>query len=610
MELGEAVLRLTTDKTGLESGMKGAKQAGVDMQTILAGVATAFAAATAFATKLINAWGEQEDATDRLKAAFKAQGHEASMAADAVAQLASKLQLTTRFGDETTIAAASVLEALTGMSSEMINRAIPAMQDMATAMGTDLSSAATLMARGIETGNLSIGRLKIEIDKNLTPADRFEKILGAMNQRFAGMAEALGKNTIGQLTILKGQLGELAEAGGRALKEFLVPFAQIIIPLIKNIADFASSTMDLRDAQRAVEAGTATTAQALLKWGDTAQDAKGKIKILTAELEAFKKTAYAKTIVGESTIEKMTYDIDHQKDVLAFANNQLKGYKQLQNEAAAATKDHAAVIVNHFNPSIDDMAIRWMALGKAVEKAQDYHLTFFYRADAGWNQLVNDMTKGATGIVDGWSKIVNEMPKVEAFFLPQSDLRKGIRDTAYDFQNTFNFASGIVKSAMQEIGISLAAGELSWSSVGEAGVHAIGKIVSALGDQLAAMAAADLVKAFAALASIVGAWAAPGFFSAAAIEGAGATAAWLAGAALSSARFAEGGDFVVPPGYPDDSYPMRVESGEHVSVTPAGQGGGGDMIHVVVNLDSQPILDAVTRGSRNRRVLISARGVV
>jgi len=32
-----------------------------------------------------------------------------------------------------------------------------------------------------------------------------------------------------------------------------------------------------------------------------------------------------------------------------------------------------------------------------------------------------------------------------------------------------------------------------------------------------------------------------------------------------------GADFVVPPGFPNDSYPMRVTSGEHVQVTPQGQ---------------------------------------
>lgn len=37
-------------------------------------------------------------------------------------------------------------------------------------------------------------------------------------------------------------------------------------------------------------------------------------------------------------------------------------------------------------------------------------------------------------------------------------------------------------------------------------------------------------------------------------------------------RSAGGADFVVPPGFPNDSFPMRVQSGEHVVVTPAAQG--------------------------------------
>lgn len=35
--------------------------------------------------------------------------------------------------------------------------------------------------------------------------------------------------------------------------------------------------------------------------------------------------------------------------------------------------------------------------------------------------------------------------------------------------------------------------------------------------------------------------------------------------------YSHGANFIVPPGYPNDSYPMWVESGEHVKVTPANQ---------------------------------------
>ncbi len=46
---------------------------------------------------------------------------------------------------------------------------------------------------------------------------------------------------------------------------------------------------------------------------------------------------------------------------------------------------------------------------------------------------------------------------------------------------------------------------------------------------------------------------------------------------------ADGVDFVVPPGYPGDSYPMRVQSGEHVRVTPAGHASGGTTNNITIN---------------------------
>jgi len=58
---------------------------------------------------------------------------------------------------------------------------------------------------------------------------------------------------------------------------------------------------------------------------------------------------------------------------------------------------------------------------------------------------------------------------------------------------------------------------------------------------------------------------------------------------------AGGADFIVPPGYPNDSYgPIYVQSGEHVQVTPEGQtAGGGGAPQVFVYLDSRQIAAAV-----------------
>ena len=47
---------------------------------------------------------------------------------------------------------------------------------------------------------------------------------------------------------------------------------------------------------------------------------------------------------------------------------------------------------------------------------------------------------------------------------------------------------------------------------------------------------------------------------------------------------ATGLDFIVPPGYPNDTYRVNVQSGEHVQVTPAGQAQAGGLSIGVVNV--------------------------
>ena len=51
--------------------------------------------------------------------------------------------------------------------------------------------------------------------------------------------------------------------------------------------------------------------------------------------------------------------------------------------------------------------------------------------------------------------------------------------------------------------------------------------------------------------------------------------------------YASGANFTVPSGYPNDSFPMRVESGEHVKVTPAGESGNADVVAAINELKQE-----------------------
>jgi hypothetical protein len=69
--------------------------------------------------------------------------------------------------------------------------------------------------------------------------------------------------------------------------------------------------------------------------------------------------------------------------------------------------------------------------------------------------------------------------------------------------------------------------------------------------------------------------------------------------------WAQGGSFVVPPGYPNDSFPMRVQSGERVDVTPAGaMSGVNDQAQILAELRAiRSALDNVTLSARASRDL-------
>jgi len=53
----------------------------------------------------------------------------------------------------------------------------------------------------------------------------------------------------------------------------------------------------------------------------------------------------------------------------------------------------------------------------------------------------------------------------------------------------------------------------------------------------------------------------------------------------SAPTFARGGDFIVPPGYPNDTFPMRVESGERVQITPKSEVGGASPSSSTININ-------------------------
>jgi len=169
-----------------------------------------------------------------------------------------------------------------------------------------------------------------------------------------------------------------------------------------------------------------------------------------------------------------------------------------------------------------------------------------------------DNAQSITEEVEKWSgqdaalvKFKNDVEAIDAATKKWDDTTKAMGETL----------KGIYGTTFEALGEALYNNEQAWKSLAKGALQAIAAIIKGIGDQLTAMAAADVVKAWAAIASVVGAPAAPGFFASAGILGAGAAGAYTAAGVLNAIELAQGG--IVPGNsISGDNVPAMVNSRE------------------------------------------------
>jgi len=144
----------------------------------------------------------------------------------------------------------------------------------------------------------------------------------------------------------------------------------------------------------------------------------------------------------------------------------------------------------------------------------------------------------------------------------------------------------------ESIGTALADGEAGWDAFKDAAKGAIASVLEMIARQL-------IIKAIAAIPN----------FALAATFSAGAAAAYVAAGAV---RAMAGGGVIDEPvmgvGQKTGQRYLLGEAGPE-EVRRFGGGSSSGPIHVTVQMDGKPILNAVSKASRDGRVVISARSV-
>jgi hypothetical protein len=195
--------------------------------TRLRGLLTGLFAAVSFRA-ITQATIRQEEALAQVEARIRSTGGVAGYTTAQLAKMASELQGVTTFGDEAVLEMQSLLLTFTRVQGEVFRDSQELILDVATAMRTDLKSAALQVGkalndplRGLDALNRSgiqFSDQQKEVIKQLVETGRTAEaqriILKELEVQFGGAARAARQTFGGALTGLSNAFGDLLEANG------------------------------------------------------------------------------------------------------------------------------------------------------------------------------------------------------------------------------------------------------------------------------------------------------------------------------------------------------------------------------------------------------------
>ena len=187
----------------------------------LLGVHQAVRAARAVARATI----DQEQALAQVEARIRSTGGAAGLATAEVAAIATELQRVTTYGDEVILGAQSILLSFRGIGRENFGAATEGVLDLATAMRTDLRSAAIQLGKALDDPKRGLDALsrsgttftaaQKELIESLVESGRRSEalalILGELETQYGGAARAARETLGGALEALGNAIGDLTE---------------------------------------------------------------------------------------------------------------------------------------------------------------------------------------------------------------------------------------------------------------------------------------------------------------------------------------------------------------------------------------------------------------
>ena len=203
-------------------------------------------------------YAEAEKVTMRLEAVWKNVGSVTGKTAKDIDNYAESIEKTTYFTKEAVQESAILLASTKQLSDEGFDRALDAAVDLAAALGEDVTSAASTLAKTLEDPASALNKLKsvgitfTETEKAqikaLTEANQMYEaqslILDKIEERYKDVAKAINDTPAGKLENIKNVLADIRKNLGNTLLDAISPALDTLYTKLLQISNWIAENTD------------------------------------------------------------------------------------------------------------------------------------------------------------------------------------------------------------------------------------------------------------------------------------------------------------------------------------------------------------------------------
>lgn len=228
---------------GRDSGSK-IVHAFAEARNLIQGFKETFSILSGVFGGLITSYGEQERAEIKLQTALQQTGSYTKAVMNEFNNYASQLQQTTLYGDELYLNLFGQLQAM-GLTVEQTKQAAIQAANLATVMGTDLSSAARVMGDLFNGNATMINRYIKGLDETILKSGDTSKILEHLNERIGNQAVNAAQSGAGALIQFQNALDDLKETVGKSISQSITPFLKYLKDIFQTLNNSSPALVSL-----------------------------------------------------------------------------------------------------------------------------------------------------------------------------------------------------------------------------------------------------------------------------------------------------------------------------------------------------------------------------